>query len=154
MLFTIVGILVVSIIGTLLHFVYEFSKHNKVVGLFSAVNESTWEHIKIALTAMFFWSLIDGALYGALANYFVAKFVSLFAVIVLIPLLFYGYKALLGKDFLFMDVIVFNVVIICSQLIFSYILLFFSQKINTVTKPYSFGCKTNHLTAAVQRSGR
>ena len=122
MLFTIVGILVISIIGTLLHFVYEFSKHNKVVGLFSAVNESTWEHIKIALTAMFFWSLIDGALYGSLANYFVAKFLSLFAVIVLIPLLFYGYKALLGKDFLFMDVIVFNVVIICSQLIFSYMI--------------------------------
>lgn len=49
----IIGIIFISIIGTLLHFMYEFSGHNKIVSLFAAVNESTWEHIKIALTPTF-----------------------------------------------------------------------------------------------------
>ena len=45
-----ISILVISIIGTFAHFLYDWSNHNKIVGLFAAVNESTWEHIKIALT--------------------------------------------------------------------------------------------------------
>ena len=44
-----ISIIVISIIGTLSHFLYDISNHNKILGLFTAVNESTWEHIKIAL---------------------------------------------------------------------------------------------------------
>ena len=40
--------------GVLLHFAYEWSDNNTFVGLFSAVNESTWEHLKL----VFFPSLI------------------------------------------------------------------------------------------------
>ena len=54
-----IGFIFISIVGTLLHFTYELSNHNKYVALFSAVNESTWEHIKIALTPYFVWSLVD-----------------------------------------------------------------------------------------------
>ena len=87
-----ISFLVISIVGTLLHFVYEWSNHNKIVSLFAAVNESTWEHIKIALTPMFLWGLYDGYVYGFSPNYFLAKSISLLAVIIIIPLLFYGYK--------------------------------------------------------------
>ena len=59
----IIGIIFISIIGTLLHFMYEFSGHNKIVSLFAAVNESTWEHIKIALTPTFIWNLYDVSIY-------------------------------------------------------------------------------------------
>lgn len=37
----------ISILGVLLHFTYEWSGDNPAVGLFSAVNESTWEHLKL-----------------------------------------------------------------------------------------------------------
>ena len=53
----VIAIIFISLIGTLLHFMYEWSGHNKVVSLFAAVNESTWEHIKIALTPSFIWTL-------------------------------------------------------------------------------------------------
>ena len=56
----IVGIIVICIIGTLLHFTYEWSHHKKIVALFSAVNESTWEHIKIAMTPTILWSIFYG----------------------------------------------------------------------------------------------
>ena len=71
-----ISFLVISIVGTLLHFVYEWSNHNKIVSLFAAVNESTWEHIKIALTPMFLWGLYDGYVYGFSPNYFLAKSIS------------------------------------------------------------------------------
>lgn len=37
----------ISVLGVLLHFTYEWAGDNAVVGLFSAVNESTWEHLKL-----------------------------------------------------------------------------------------------------------
>ena len=80
-----IGILVISIVGTIAHFLYDISKHNKVVGLFTAVNESTWEHIKIALTPSFLWGIVDGFKYGEFSNYFCAKFISLFSIIFIIP---------------------------------------------------------------------
>ena len=45
--------LVIAALGALLHFLYELSGCNKVVAIFAAVNESTWEHIKICLMQRF-----------------------------------------------------------------------------------------------------
>lgn len=117
-----ISFLVISIIGTLLHFAYEWSNHNKVVSLFAAVNESTWEHIKIALTPMFLWGLYDGFVYGINSNYFVAKSLSLLAVIIIIPLLFYGYKLITKKSILIIDIMIFYIAIACSISIFYYLI--------------------------------
>ena len=95
---TVIAIIFISTIGTLLHFMYEWSGHNKVVSLFAAVNESTWEHIKIALTPTFIWTLYDGAVYGLNPNYFEAKALSILVIIVLIPLLFYAYQLITKKS--------------------------------------------------------
>lgn len=122
MIFMIVSIILISIIGTFSHFFYDMSKHNKVVGLFSAVNESTWEHIKIALTPTILLSVIDGFIYGTNTNYFLAKLVSLLVIVILMPSLFYGYKALLKKELFILDIIIFYVVIISSQYLFYFLL--------------------------------
>lgn len=117
-----ISFLVISIVGTLLHFVYEWSNHNKIVSLFAAVNESTWEHIKIALTPMFLWGLYDGYVYGFSPNYFLAKSISLLAVIIIIPLLFYGYKLITKKSILIIDIIIFYIAIASSIGIFYYLI--------------------------------
>ena len=116
------SIIIISIIGTISHFLYDISNHNKIVGLFTAVNESTWEHIKIALTPTFLWSLIDGYIYGSNPNYFLAKLVSIIVIIIVIPLLFYGYKSILKKDIVLFDISIFYIAIILSQLAFKYII--------------------------------
>ena len=118
MLFTIISILVISILGTSLHFFYELSGHNKVVGLFAAVNESTWEHIKIALTPAFLWSIVDAFIYGSYQNYFLAKLISLLIIILVIPILFYSYKYLLKKESLVINILIFYISIILSQVSF------------------------------------
>ena len=122
MTFLIISIITISILGTLAHFIYDLSNHNIIVGLFTAVNESTWEHIKIALTPTIIWSLLDGLIYGKNPNYFFATDISLISIIILMPLLYYGYKYITNKENFIFNILSFYIVIICSQLLFHYIL--------------------------------
>lgn len=123
MCFMIISIIVISVVGTLSHFLYDMTKHNKIVGLFTAVNESTWEHIKIGITPTIVWGFVDGYIYGANPNYFFAKFISLITIIILIPVLFYGYKGLFKKNNEAINVLIFYLVIIISQYLFNYLIL-------------------------------
>ena len=116
----VIGIIIICIVGTSLHFLYEISHHNKVVAIFAAVNESTWEHIKIGMTATMLWSIYDGIMYINNPNYMIAKSLSLLTIILVIPLIFYSYTFFTKKSILIVDVISFCITIICSQLVFYY----------------------------------
>ena len=122
MLETIIVSIIISIVGTAAHFLYDFTNHNKFIGLFTAVNESTWEHIKIALTPILLCGLYDGFVYGENPNYFLAKFVSLITPIVAIPCIFYGYKSISKKPILVIDILSFYLVIFLSQFLFKIII--------------------------------
>ena len=52
----ILAAIVVFVLGTLAHFVYDWSGQNSFIGLLTPVNESTWEHMKL----LFFPMLIIG----------------------------------------------------------------------------------------------
>lgn len=122
MLEFIVSSIVISLVGTLAHFLYDITNHNKFIGLFTAVNESTWEHIKIALTPILLCGLYDGFVYSGNQNYFLAKFVSVISPIVVIPCIFYGYKSISKKPILFIDILSFYLVIFLSQFLFKTII--------------------------------
>lgn len=113
-----IGMIFIAIVGTGLHFLYELSKHHKIVAIFAAVNESTWEHIKICLTATILWSLYDGYIYGENTNYLFAKSLNILTIILLIPALFYLYTAFTKKSILIVDIVCFNVTVVASQLVF------------------------------------
>ena len=71
---------VTSVMGTLFHFVYEFSGNNTFVGMFAAVNESTWEHLKLLLTPAFLVGIAEWFIYGKnYKNFFPALFISILA---------------------------------------------------------------------------
>ena len=118
----ILGIIIIFLVGSGLHFLYELSHHNKVVAVFAAVNESTWEHIKICLTATLLWSIYEISIYGFNnGNYIFAKSICLLTIILLIPLIFYSYTFFTKKPYLIVDILSFLVVVIVSQLVFNYI---------------------------------
>ncbi len=117
-----IAIIIISVVGTLFHFLYELSHHNKIMALFAAVNESTWEHIKIALTPTILYSLYDGFCYGTNPNYFFAKVLSLLTIIVVIPLIFYSYTGIIKRHVLIIDILSFYIAIALSQFLFYTIL--------------------------------
>ena len=86
-----ISIIAISATGTLAHFLYDLTGEHRAVGLFTAVNESTWEHIKIAITPSLLWGLYDGYYYGENPNYFCAKLASLLVLTVFIPAVFVYY---------------------------------------------------------------
>ena len=139
------SIIVISIVGTVSHFLYDLFNHNKIVGLFAAVNESTWEHMKIAITPTILWGLYDGYIFGNNPNYFIAKLVSLLAMTLLIPFIFYMQKLLLGKDNVIINILSFYVAIILGQFLFYYIINlngfdFIYRYISCVLLFIFFGC--------------
>ena len=115
-----VGIIFIAVIGTLLHFLYEVSHHNKFVAIFAAVNESVWEHIKICMTPSILWCLYDGYMYGMNGNFLIGKALSFLTIILLIPALFYVYTFFTKRSILWIDVICFYVTVICSSFVFKY----------------------------------
>ena len=46
------------ILGTILHFTFEWFGNNAFVGAFSSINESTWEHLKLAFYPMLITAII------------------------------------------------------------------------------------------------
>ena len=106
------SIIIISIVGTISHFLYDLSGHNKIIGLFTAVNESTWEHIKIALTPTILYGLYDGYIFGGNLNYFPAKLCSLLVITIVIPLIFYSTKIIFNKDITLINISSFYIAII------------------------------------------
>ena len=129
----IVETILICLIGTLLHFTYEWSHHNKIVRVFSAVNESTWEHIKIALSGVFFCTLGDIFFWSSNPNYIVGKFICLLSIIIIIPILFYLYTSFTEKSYLPIDVIIFYISIIIGQVLLNTIL-----NMNTLPNIYTY----------------
>lgn len=121
-LFTWLSVIVIFAIGTLSHFLYDWSHENKILGLFTAVNESTWEHVKIAITPTLLWSLIDGFFYGNNPNYFTAKLMCLLILTFFIPLFFYSYTRATKKPILPIDIATFLIAIILAQFTFTAII--------------------------------
>lgn len=121
-LFTWVSIVVIFSVGCLAHFLYDILKGPKALGLFTAINESTWEHIKIAITPTLLWGLVDSYIYGENPNYFTAKLASLLILTFFIPFIFYSYTRLSKKPILPIDILTFAVSIILAQFAFYFII--------------------------------
>ncbi len=91
----IIGFVFTSIVGTLLHFLYDWSGQSFVVGLFSAVNESVWEHMKLLYVPMFAFALIERR-YIRTNNFWCAKLIGTVIGLVLIPIIYYTYTGAFG----------------------------------------------------------
>lgn len=116
----IIGFFVISILGTALHFAYEISNDNFFVAPFSAVNESVWEHLKIAVMPMFLWTFIEFCvLKFRRANLWSSLLVKLFTTILFITASYYLYTNILGSHILWVDITIFYIAILLAQ-IFGY----------------------------------
>lgn len=91
------GFLFTSAAGSLLHFLYEWTNQSILVAPFSAVNESTWEHMKLLFFPMFVFSLLENRFVSEHYNNFrCAKLFGTAVGLFLIPVLYYTYTGALG----------------------------------------------------------
>ena len=104
------------IVGTLLHFTYEWSGNNPIVGAFSAVNESTWEHLKLVFFPMLIITIL-GYFLTKNPRYICARTLGIVTSILFIIIFFYTYTGIIGTNFTFLDIGSFFVSIILGEYI-------------------------------------
>ena len=100
------------------HFLSDISYHNKVVGIFSAVNESTWEHLKIGLFPWFTWFYIRYYFFGIKNSYF-ANFIAIITFMVTVSSIFYGANYILQRHCLPISISSFYIGVV-SGMVFDY----------------------------------
>ncbi len=102
------GFLFAAALGTLLHFTYDWSGGSSAAAAFSAVNESTWEHMKLLFFPLFLLSMGQVFFLGRdYPNFLAARTAGTVLGLALIPVLFYTYTGVLGTNLLWADIAVF-----------------------------------------------
>jgi len=102
-----IGYTLVSVIGTLLHFLYDWTDKSFIVSLFSGVNESTWEHMKLLFFAMLLSSVIESLIIKDTRNFWCVKLRGILLGLAMIPLLFYMYNGIIGKSPDYINIAIF-----------------------------------------------
>ena len=93
------GVVVTAILGTVLHFLYEWTGESAVTKPFSAIDESTWQHMKIMYFPMFIFGIMQWCfLRHERSNFWLVKLVGLLVALALIPALFYTYNGAFGTS--------------------------------------------------------
>ena len=130
----IVVIILAIVFGTLLHFTYEWSGENRIVGLFSATNESVWEHLKLVFYPMLILAIVEYFVVKKEANnYIEAKSLGIFLAIAFIIVFYYTYTGIIGKNFFIIDILTFIISIILGEWV-SYKLMIRKSESTTLSK--------------------
>lgn len=107
---------VISIIGTLTHFVYDVSNNVYLVGLFCPVNESVFEHLKMVLYPMLLTMTYEHIVFKKNSYYILAKLVSIILAILVIIVIFYTYTIVIDESVV-IDVMTYYLAIFIGQMI-------------------------------------
>lgn len=104
----IIGFIFTAVLGTLLHFTYNWSSKNGFVALFSAVNESTWEHLKLLFIPAAIFGVIEYFTDGReLQGFLTVKAVGIWVGMLSIVVLYYTYTEIIGRNFMWLDILIF-----------------------------------------------
>ena len=101
------GFAAVSLVGTLLHFLYDWSGKSPWIASFSGVNESTWEHMKLLFWPILGYAAFQSLFFNGYENFWWVKLRGTLLGLALIPILFYTYNGVIGKSPDFVNIAIF-----------------------------------------------
>ena len=108
LIFQIISAIFTIVLGTILHFTFLWSDKNLLVGAFSAVNESTWEHLKLLFFPMLITTIIGYFyFYKTIPNFLCAKTIGIIVAILFTIIFFYTYTGIIGTNFAVLNILTF-----------------------------------------------
>ena len=118
-----VDILVICIINILLHFTFEITGRNLLIAMFSAVNRSIWEHIKIAVVSTYLVALVRMSIKEKRDyNLWTALFFKIITLISTMLMLFYIYDLVFSVENLAADLVILCIGVVISRIVENIIL--------------------------------
>ncbi|HHV32955.1 DUF6512 family protein [Caproiciproducens sp. LBM24188] len=116
-LWEISGLIFTVVVGTFLHSAYRWSGKNPVIGFFSPVNESVWEHLKLLFVPMVLFSLAEYFVVGKnYPNFAAAKSYGILWGILVILMIHYTYTGIIGKSIVWADITTFLVAVAAATI--------------------------------------
>ncbi len=115
-----VSSIIIFLIGSLMHFAYNFFNNNFIVGLITPINESIWEHLKLAIFPIILWWLIfylkEGEKYNLDKNkWFLGCLVSIFISNIIVLGVYYFVRYGLDVESLILDIILLYISLLFGQ---------------------------------------
>lgn len=98
--------LVMIILGSLSHFAYEYSQCSIIFKYLAPINESVFEHTKLFLIPFFIIMFYQISVKNVDNSFYLAKFISLLTMMVLVIVLYYGYTFFIDSN-LIIDISIF-----------------------------------------------
>lgn len=98
----------VVLFGVFLHFAYELSGENPIVGLFALVNESVWEHLKLLyfpMLALTIWDLFTN--YRNNLNFLPARTLGILAGLTFLVVVYYTVTGIIGINIAWVNILIF-----------------------------------------------
>lgn len=118
--YTLIGILVLFVVGSLFHFLYSLTGECFIVGLFVPINESIFEHTKMVVLPIFIWWFIFYLFRKKdlfVNAWFTSALIAMISAIIVIPMLFYFYSQAFGIESLVIDILILLVSLAIGQIL-------------------------------------
>ena len=94
-----IGFVFTGLLGTFLHFLFDLTGGSVAAALFSAVNESIWEHTKLLFYPMVVFAVIEYFVWGREEEAFwCIKAIGILLSLLLVPVVYYTYTGILGVN--------------------------------------------------------
>lgn len=110
------GMLFTLLFGNLLHFVYDWTGQAGWAAYLSAVNESTWEHMKLLAVPWLVWTVVTIVVNRCAASA-LPRAIGLLAGLAAIPALFYTYTGILGKSIDVVNILIFQAAVLLAYFV-------------------------------------
>lgn len=110
--YTLIRFVVVCTLGVLSHFIYDWSGQNKFVGIFTSMNESTWEHLKLLFFPMLYVTIAELIIFRKKAPELLpSRVMGILAGMIFIVVVFYTFWGISGRliDFVNISIYFFGV---------------------------------------------
>ncbi|MCX7911599.1 MAG: DUF6512 family protein [Dehalococcoidales bacterium] len=109
------GLIFIVVVGAALHFVFDLAGGWRPLAVIAAVNESVWEHLKLAFWPALAFSIAEFFFVRKISpNFFAARATGILLMPVSIIVLFYGYTAFM-EDALAIDILIFVLAVAIGQ---------------------------------------
>jgi hypothetical protein len=128
-LYMIISAVLTAILGTLMHFFYEWSGQNQIVGLFTPVNESVWEHLKLLFFPVILFSVVENIIYGKNFGIFLfSRVLGIASGLGLIVSMHYTYSGIIGKSNTVVDMCLYFLGVAAAYLVSFFVLFGHERK--------------------------
>lgn len=111
----VIAFIIIGTVGTLSHFVYEWTDKNYFVGFLFPINESVWEHLKLLFFPFSVYSFISYFFIKEKPNnYFQSVVFSVICGMFSIVAMYYIYTGVIGKNIDFLNIIIYFIGLIVT----------------------------------------